>query len=108
MSRLIKSNKKLLEFLATAPPKERKIILKNADKQLVHSICECVHNILRGNIPLTPAEKTKLKKRRTTLRKLVTKKSLAHKKKILVQGGGSLVPLILTPILTGLLQNLFR
>lgn len=107
MSRLIKSNKRVLQFLAKSTPIQRKAILQKADKGLVNGICECVHNILRGNVQLNKRQKSKLRKHKNVLRTLVNNKSLNSKKRILIQKGGTLLPLILTPLLTGAFQALF-
>ena len=32
--------------------KYQRLIIKNADKKLIKSICECVLNMLKGNIPI--------------------------------------------------------
>ena len=72
----------------------RKAILKNADKDLVDAICQCVYNLLNGNLHLSTTEKEKLTKYRHALRKLVQKSTLKQKKKILVQQGGFLEYLI--------------
>ena len=32
--------------------KYQKLIIKNADKKLIQSICECVMNMLKGNLPI--------------------------------------------------------
>ncbi len=36
----------------------RKVILTKADKDLINTICECVHNCLNGNIELNNEIKT--------------------------------------------------
>ena len=67
-------------------------IKKKADKKLVTCLCECVLNILRGNVPLTDRERNTLKRYRKTLRALIDKKvSLKQKKKALEQKGGSAI-----------------
>jgi hypothetical protein len=47
---------------------------------LVDCLCECVDNILRGNVPLTKPQKEKLARNKAGLRAL-TKKSVSLKKK---------------------------
>ena len=58
--------------------------------ELVHCICDCVHNILQGNIPVTDEEKDRLKRHRHCLRELVKKKTPDKKRKHLIQEGGFL------------------
>ena len=57
MSRRVKTHAVLLNTLAHCSPTQRKLILKTADKGLVDAICECVVNLVRGNIKLSPAQK---------------------------------------------------
>ncbi len=81
----------------------RKVILSNEDKDLINTICECVHNCLNGNIELNNEIKTKLKRHKYDLRNLVGRnKSLKIKKKILSQNGGAFLPLLLSTVLGGL------
>jgi len=84
----------MLKALSHCKLKIRKAILQNADKDLVDVICQCVYNMLNGNLKLTDTQKSSLKKYQRTLRKLVQKASLKSKKKLLVQNGGFLEFLI--------------
>ncbi len=98
---VIDKQKDMLVALSHCKLKIRKAILNNADKQLVDAICQCIFNMLSGNIELSPTQKTALLKYRHTMRKLVEKSSLKNKKKILVQNGGFLqflIPAIITGI----------
>ncbi len=97
----IDREKDMLMALAHCKLKIRKAILSNADRQLVDAICQCVYNMLSGNIELSPTQKTALIKYRHAMRKLVEKSSLKQKKKILVQNGGFLqflIPAVITGI----------
>ena len=80
-------------------------IIDDGGMELVHCICDCVHNILQGNIPVTDEEKERLKRHRHCLRELVKKKTSDKKRKLLIQEGGFLGSLI--PILVGLVGKLF-
>jgi hypothetical protein len=71
----------LLKALAHCKIKIRKAILKNADRDLVDAICQCIFNLLNGNMNLSSSEKASLHKYRHTSRKLVQKSSLSKKKK---------------------------
>ena len=81
--------------------KYQKLIIKNADKKLIQSICECVLNILKGNLPIKESDKQKLKKFRKPLHKLVQKSGLKNKRKILIQQDG-LLPILIPSIIGGL------
>ncbi|KAF4517303.1 hypothetical protein B566_EDAN008638 [Ephemera danica] len=96
----------VLKIVLNAEPKLRNAILKFADKNLVQTICECVLNVLLGNVPLDEEEKKKFRKHKTILRKIVKKKgNWKSKRKILQKGGSFLIPL-LVPVLGSLLSNL--
>ena len=84
---------------------KRNCIIDLAGKELVHCICDCVLNVLNGNIPLEYEEKQRLKRHRHCLRELVKKKTSDKKRKHLIQKGGFLGALI--PILSGLVTKLF-
>ena len=84
---------------------KRNHIIDVAGKELVHCICDCVLNVLNGNIKLEPEEKQRLKRHKNCLRELVKKKTSDKKKKHLIQEGGFLGALI--PILGGLAAKLF-
>lgn len=104
----------LLEALRHADKNQRLAILKNADSKLIKYICECALNVLKGVVALKDCQKKKLKKFKNTLRKLASKgvkksrkSSWKKKKRILVQKGGSLIPLLLSPILDGIFSTIF-
>lgn len=109
MTQSVKSNSDVLKFLCKAKPQHRRAILKVADKKLVSCICECVHNILNGNIPLTKNQKNKLYAHKKTLRKINKKgDTFKVKKKIIEQKGSGFLPLILVPILTAVLEKVLH
>ena len=91
-------NKELLKILGSKiNNRYKKAIINSADKSLIRAICELSLNLLQGNIQLTKANFEKLKVFKKVLRKLVSKeksKSLALKKKIIIQNGGFLEYLI--------------
>lgn len=82
----------------------RKSILKNAPEELIICLSEICLNILKGNIPISKSQKSKLFKYRKLMRDLVTikgnKKEIIKKNRSkLVQNGGFL-PLLLGPLLS--------
>ena len=104
--RRIKANYHELHVLKNARPKLRKAIVSNCNKDLLNSICECVLNVLNGNIRISDCTKRKLRKFRTSLRSLVDKRlPLVCKRRVIQQRGGFLVPLLsaVLPALSGLL-----
>ena len=99
----LNKQKDVFTYLGKCNSKIRKAILANADRELVDAICQCVFNLLSGNIQLNAAEKKNLTKYKNTLRKIVTQSSFKDKKTILVQKGGFLQFLIPAAI-TGISQ----
>lgn len=102
MSReLLKTQLDLLKVIGSARTPYRTAILQHADKNLVHVLCEIIHNVLKGNLKIPQEDKEKLRKFRRTLYTLLKKSSLKSKRKILVQKGGFLqflIPAVITGI----------
>ena len=97
----VKRNLHFLQFLCKANPKFCRCILKAANNDLIRCLCECIINVLKGNLKLTDKQKQKLKIHKKCLRQLGDKKlSLQRKKKILNQKGGTILPLILPAALS--------
>ena len=100
MSRRARNNYHHLKVLSTSNPKQVKAILKEADDSLIHTLCECVHNVLKSTVPISPKDKTKLTEFKTPLLKLVDKElPLPEKRKVLVQKGGNFLSVLLPPAL---------
>ena len=56
----IKSNSErqdLLKVVSHCKPKIRNAILKNCENDLIHIICDCVYNVVKGNVPGLTQEK---------------------------------------------------
>lgn len=109
MSRRVRTHAVLLKTLAHCSAKHRRQLLKTADRGLIDAICECVVNVLRGNIKLSPVHKRSLGKHKRHLRKLADRKTpLKERKRIITQRGGFFIPLLsrlVGPVL-GVLSNL--
>ena len=73
MSTRVKRQASILQALAKAHPHVCKVILKGADKDLLQCLSECAHNILRGNVHLTPNQKAKLTKYKQKIRQVAVK-----------------------------------
>lgn len=97
MERVLR-NKTFLKFLNISNKKLKKHIISCASKDQIYSLCDCVFNILNGNIPLNKDHELLLYKKRNCLRILLRKSSVKKKKKILQTGGflGILVPAIIS------------
>lgn len=96
----------ILRTLHKANPAMRRAIIKNSDKNLIRSICECAENCISGRVKLQPSQKSRLARHKHMLRKIVKKGDTWQKKKRILQKGGSLIPLLLGPILSGLISGL--
>jgi len=80
--------------------KAKRALLQSS--QLIRVICECCLNILKGNVTLSKLEKKRLKKHRLLLRRLAERKPLKTKQKLIQEGGGAFLPLLLAPILSAI------
>lgn len=100
----VKTHKDLLKALLTLKPKFRTALLKVCKDEEIDCISECIFNILNGKVPLKDSEKSKLKKHKTVLRKLIKKSRGKLRKRIIIQKGGAFLPIILGAILNGLLN----
>ncbi|KAF2886226.1 hypothetical protein ILUMI_19947 [Ignelater luminosus] len=85
--------------------KERLALIKSVGDTEIHCVCECVYNTLKGKVPLSTKQKAKLARHKSILRKLVKPgESIKKKKRLLLQKSGTFLPLILTPILSSMLE----
>ena len=107
MSTRLRRQAPILEALTKCHPHVCKAILKGADKELLHCLSECAHNILKGNIRLSATEKARLAKYKQQIRKVGKKKTSLKQKHKLVQTGG-LVSALLAPLLGPLIAPLAK
>ena len=85
-----------LRLLQKASPRVRRSMLKShCNKDFILCMCECAKNLLKGNVPLSPAQLRTLRRHKQKLRQLAVKKTSLAKKKKLVQSGGFLGSLLL-------------
>ena len=105
MSARVRKHADVLKVLSKGKPSLCKAIVKGADPDLIHCLCECAHNVLKGNVPLKSAQMTKLKRHQQDLRTIVKKQTSQKKKKAILQKGGFL-PALLAPLLAPLIAPL--
>ena len=111
MSERIKRNAPYLLVLKNCKCKQRKAIIGSASNDLVKCLCECCLNILQGSVNVSEANHSKLKRHKTVLRSLASRKgSIKAKRNILIQKGGFLPLLLgaLAPAIGGILSKLFN
>lgn len=86
---------------------QRGNIVREGGNDLLKTISNIALNAQKGNIKYRPAALTKLKRHKTAIHALANNRIPLHqKRKIVVQQGGFL-PLLLAPLVGGLLSNLF-
>jgi len=103
----LKSQLHFLHLLRDVKPQARRALLASAD-DLIKAIVECAINTLNGKHKLTRDEKSNLHKFKSRLHALVNPKvSFKNKRKLLIQKGGFIVPL-LTSILSGVIGALIN
>ena len=109
MSQCVIAQLPILERLSKAKPAERKRILKSASPELIQSIVECIENVLEGNVKIRKSNLRNLKKFKNILRKIIAAgRKLSHKKKVIIQSGGSFLPALLVPVISILVQSLLN
>lgn len=99
MSQRLARNAESIKQLSKCGSKnKRTYILKESNADLIACLVECVHNVLRGKVPLTTKQKKSLKKHLTALRTVSKERKTTRARKLLVQRGGFL-PAVLLPII---------
>ena len=101
-TQLIKKHGSIVMAMMQATPQTRRYLVKDSPSEVIRCVSECCHNVLKGNVHLSSAQKKKLYPSRQHLRRLASKSiSVKKKKQILNQKGGFLS--LLAPALLPLL-----
>jgi hypothetical protein len=104
----LKHHFKELRSICRCKGKRRKLILQRASGDLIRTVAQVAKNAIKGNIPLTSRQKQRLRRHKKTLRALsVNRSSIKNKRKLLIQKGGALLPLLLGPILSAVAGSIF-
>jgi hypothetical protein len=77
--------------------KLNKAIVREADDSLILCLCEIIKNVLHGTLKISNHQKSKLRNKKASLRKLASRSSSVRSKRKIIQSGGFLpflVPLI--------------
>lgn len=99
----MQKNLNWLKVLQCCDKSELKGILKQTSATKVNALCDCIHNVLNGNVPIDSTTKEKLKTKKKVLRKVIDKKiKVPERRKLLVQHGGGIISSILVPTLLAL------
>lgn len=99
MSKRLERNYAALQALYKANRAIQKSMIAHGSKDLILSLVECVTNIIRGNVKLTPSQLTQLRPYENQLKRFVRKKTSQKERKAILQRGGFLGTII-KPILT--------
>ena len=105
MSSRVRKYLPVLKRIAKLGDKAKRDYVRKCDKDFLYCISQCAKNILKGNVPLTDRQKTRLRRGRNDLRALSVKKTSLRKKRRILQKGGFLTALL--PPLIGVLTSLF-
>ena len=104
---LIKKHGAMVIALAKSPKKFRTSLIREAPVGVIKCISECCQNLLKGNVPLSVAQKRRLYSKRQHLRQIASKSvSVPEKRKKLNQSGGFLpflIPIIAKTVLGSVL-----
>jgi len=106
MSARIHKHKEFLCFLQKANKKQLKAVLRNADNDQIGCLCEIALNVLNGNVKLTQTKRNELRKYKRFLRFMANKAKPISEKKLTVQRGGWIVPLLISTVAPMLLEAL--
>ncbi|MEG7522068.1 MAG: hypothetical protein M3H12_03090 [Chromatiales bacterium] len=84
----------------TKDVKLRKAVIGAASADFIGGLCDCAHNILRGNVTLTASQRKVLRRYKHYLRKLTVKKRpLQERRAILQTGSGGFLTALLAPLI---------
>lgn len=89
----------LLKLLSKAKPRQCRSIVSCANKDQIGCLCECVLNVLSGNVPIDNARRLKLRKYKGKFRKILDKRTNLSKKRKLLEQSGGFLPMLLAPII---------
>ena len=99
MSKRIADNVHLLHLLCTCNNRQRIALIETLNKEQLLAICECVANVIEGNVHVNKSTYSKIFRKREILRELIKRKpSQIKKKRALIQVGGALPALLIPAI----------
>jgi len=104
MSKRVRKYLPVLKRITKLGDKAKRDYVRKCNKEFLDCVSECAKNVLKGNVPLTDRQKTKLRRRRNDLRALSVKKTSLRKKRRILQKGGFLTALL--PPVLGILSSL--
>jgi hypothetical protein len=98
------NNEAFLRLVAATTPVQRKYLIGTATKDQLLCLIECIYNVFKRNVPLSPQQEDHIRKYRTVAYKLIDRRiPLTEKKRLLVQQSGGFLPALLAPIVGAIL-----
>ena len=94
----IKKHGSVVMAMMQATPQTRKKLVKDSPSEVIRCVSECCHNVLKGNVHLSSAQK-KLYPSRQHLRRLDSKSISVKKKKQILNQKGGFLPLLAPALL---------
>lgn len=104
-SRSLKKHAGFLKTLLSSKPSTQKSLLEGASDKVLECICEVCFNVLRGTVPLSSKQKSKLSTYKSNLRALAKKSTSTGRRIKLLQRGG-FIGALLGPLLKGIIAPL--
>ena len=95
MSRLLIEQRPFLELYLKAGLLQRRSLLQTLSVSQLRALSEIVHNVLVGNVSLTPVEIEKSKKKRHLLYVVGDKRVKHRRKKRVLQTGANIIQYVL-------------
>ena len=80
MSGLLEQQDDFLEMFRTTHTLQRQALLRIIDKSQLEALREIAHNVIKGNVILSPSDKSRLKKYKKVLRVLGRKSTKRQNK----------------------------
>lgn len=103
MSRLICNNFGYLCHLTNCSPHQRTFLLATTSPEQVHAICEVCSNLSKGTVPISKAQKERLRKHADDIRELADPSiPFKIKKQTLAQKGDGFVSDVMSPLMSAL------
>jgi len=100
MSQRMRRYLPILKRITRMNDKARRRYVKNCDRALMDCFSECAKNILKGNVPMSDRQFSRLKRQKTNVRDLASKRTSLRKKRLIVQKGGFIQALLMPAIAT--------
>ena len=99
----MKKHLDFLNLLSKTHPFQQRALLETDEPDQVCAICECIYNIMHGNIPVPEGIKEELPPRRQMLRDLADTKVLKNKERNTLTEWKFNLGALITPVISSVL-----